>query len=169
MLWPKRFTEKKLQLFQMKIFFDDDFKESVKVTDVQKCDFSQSWTLYFQNFAREHAQTPLEGLKFFSRHRVAEKIFFRIDSPQPKEKISEPWQCSDNKANLLLERIAIRTVLVQSGLISVSIVHVASDRFPNWTTHRFGIVWTFVADCHFLCSDFSFRLTHALDISMIIF
>ena len=39
----KSFTEKKhSQLFQIKIFFDDDFKESVKVTNVQKCDFSQS-------------------------------------------------------------------------------------------------------------------------------
>ena len=38
----KSFTEKNLQLFQIKIFFDDDFKESVKVTNVQKCDFSQS-------------------------------------------------------------------------------------------------------------------------------
>ena len=36
------FTEKKLQLFQIKIFFDDYFKESMKVTNVQKCDFSQS-------------------------------------------------------------------------------------------------------------------------------
>ena len=55
---PKSFTEKKLQLFQIKIFFDDDFKESVKGTNVQKCDFSQSLTLYFQNFPGEHA---LEG------------------------------------------------------------------------------------------------------------
>ena len=40
---PKSFPEKKhLKLFQIKIFFDDDFKESVKVTNVQKCDFSQS-------------------------------------------------------------------------------------------------------------------------------
>ena len=38
----KSFTEKILKLFQLKIFFDDDFKESVKVTSVQKCDFSQS-------------------------------------------------------------------------------------------------------------------------------
>ena len=38
----KSFTEKKLQLFQIKIFFDDDFKELVKVTNIQKCDFSQS-------------------------------------------------------------------------------------------------------------------------------
>ena len=38
----KSFTEKNLQLFQIKIFFDDDFKGSVKVTNVQKCDFSQS-------------------------------------------------------------------------------------------------------------------------------
>ena len=39
---PKVLLKKKLQLFQIKIFFDDDFKESVKVTNVQKCDFSQS-------------------------------------------------------------------------------------------------------------------------------
>ena len=39
---PKSFPEKNLKLFQRKIFFDDDFKESVKVTNVQKCDFSQS-------------------------------------------------------------------------------------------------------------------------------
>ena len=38
----KSSTEKSLQLFQIKIFFEDDFKESVKVTNVQKCDFSQS-------------------------------------------------------------------------------------------------------------------------------
>ena len=35
-------TKKNLKLFQIKIFFDDDFKESVKVTNVQKCNFSQS-------------------------------------------------------------------------------------------------------------------------------
>ena len=39
---PKVLLNKNLQLFQIKIFFDDDFKESVKVTNVQKCDFSQS-------------------------------------------------------------------------------------------------------------------------------
>ena len=40
---PKMFSLKKnLKLFQIKIFFDGDFKESVKVTNVQKCDFSQS-------------------------------------------------------------------------------------------------------------------------------
>ena len=39
---PKSFPEKNLNLFQIKIFFDDDFKESVKVTNVQKCNFSQS-------------------------------------------------------------------------------------------------------------------------------
>ena len=55
---PKKkvFLKKNLKLFQIKIFFDDDFKESVKVTNVQKCDFSQSWTLYFQNFPGEHAR-----------------------------------------------------------------------------------------------------------------
>ena len=38
---PKVFLKKKLKLklFQIKMFFDDDFKESVKVTNVQKCDF----------------------------------------------------------------------------------------------------------------------------------
>ena len=39
---PKVLLKKNLQLFQIKIFRDDDFKESVKVTNVQKCDFSQS-------------------------------------------------------------------------------------------------------------------------------
>ena len=37
--------ERKLKLLQIKICFDDDFKESVKlsvVINVQKCDFSQS-------------------------------------------------------------------------------------------------------------------------------
>ena len=37
----KSFPEKNLKLFQIKILFDDDFKESVKVTNLQKCDFSQ--------------------------------------------------------------------------------------------------------------------------------
>ena len=40
---PKVFLKKNLKLFEIKIFFDSDFKESVKVTtNVQKCDFSQS-------------------------------------------------------------------------------------------------------------------------------
>ena len=30
--------------------------------------------------------------------------------------------------------------LGQSGLISMSIVHIVSDRFPNWTENRSGIV-----------------------------
>ena len=38
----KVLLKKNLQLFQIKIFLDDDFKELVKVTNVQKCDFSQS-------------------------------------------------------------------------------------------------------------------------------
>ena len=41
-LLPKSFPEKNLKLFQIKILSDNDFKESVKVTNVQKCDFSQS-------------------------------------------------------------------------------------------------------------------------------
>ena len=49
-LSPKSFSEKKVEAIPKKDLFDDDFKESVKVTSVQKCDFSQSWTLYFQIF-----------------------------------------------------------------------------------------------------------------------
>ena len=55
---PKVLPKKKLQLFQIKISFDDDFKESVKVTNVQECDFSQSRALYFQNFPGEHGPGP---------------------------------------------------------------------------------------------------------------
>ena len=41
-LAPKKFFLNKYQkLFQILILFDDDIKESVKVTNVQKCDFSQ--------------------------------------------------------------------------------------------------------------------------------
>ena len=41
---PKKkvFLEKNQKLFQILILFDDDIKASVKVTDVQKCNFSQS-------------------------------------------------------------------------------------------------------------------------------
>ena len=39
---PKSFPEKKFEAVSNKDLFDDDFKESVKVTNVQKCDFSQS-------------------------------------------------------------------------------------------------------------------------------
>ena len=38
---PKVFL-KKFKAISNKDLFDDDFKESVKVTNVQKCDFSQS-------------------------------------------------------------------------------------------------------------------------------
>ena len=38
----KVLLKKNLQLLQIKIFFDDDFKESVKITNAQKCDFNQS-------------------------------------------------------------------------------------------------------------------------------
>ena len=40
---PKKvFLKKKIKAISNKDLFDDDFKESVKVTNVQKCDFSQS-------------------------------------------------------------------------------------------------------------------------------
>ena len=40
--FQKNFYLKKLKLFQILILFDDDIKESMKVTNVQQCDFSQS-------------------------------------------------------------------------------------------------------------------------------
>ena len=39
---PKSFPEKKLKAISNTDLIDDDIKESVKVTIVQKCDFSQS-------------------------------------------------------------------------------------------------------------------------------
>ena len=64
----KSFTEKNSQLFQIKIFFDDDFKESVKVTDVQKCDLIQP--ILNTIFSKFSGGMPLEGLKTcFSRSR----------------------------------------------------------------------------------------------------
>ena len=41
---PKKrcFLKKNQKLFQILILFDDDIKASVKVTNVQECDFSQS-------------------------------------------------------------------------------------------------------------------------------
>ena len=38
----KAFPEKNQTLFQILILFDDNIKESVKATNVQKCNFSQS-------------------------------------------------------------------------------------------------------------------------------
>ena len=55
---PQKFYWKKFTAISNKDLFDDDFNESVKVTNFQKCDFSQSWTLYFQNFPGEHAPGP---------------------------------------------------------------------------------------------------------------
>ena len=81
----KSFPEKNLKLFQIKIFFDDDFKESLKVTNVQKCDFSQSRTLYFQNFPGEHAPGLPRGPKKFFRRLVAQNVFSGSrTSPQTK-------------------------------------------------------------------------------------
>ena len=78
---PKVLLKKHLELFQIKIFFDGDFKESVKVTNVQKCDFSQFGTLYFQNFPGEHAPgPPRRPKKFFSRRPVGQ-IFFQDRLP----------------------------------------------------------------------------------------
>ena len=78
----KSFPGKNLKLFQIKISFDDDFKESVKIANVQKCDFR---TLYFQNFVGSMPPDPLEGLKIFSRRRVAQKFF--QDRLPPRQKV----------------------------------------------------------------------------------
>ena len=53
----KKVFLKKFKAISNKGLFDDDFKESAKVINVQ-CDFSQSWTLYFQNFPGEHVPGP---------------------------------------------------------------------------------------------------------------
>ena len=39
---PKFFLKKNLKLFQILILFDNDIEESVKTTNVLKCNFSQS-------------------------------------------------------------------------------------------------------------------------------
>ena len=58
------------------MLFDDDIKESVMATNVQKCDFSLSWTLSLQNFPGEHAPEPTKRPeKFFPRRCMAPKIF----------------------------------------------------------------------------------------------
>ena len=80
---PKVSLKKKSPAISNKDLFDDDFKEAVKVTNVQKCDFSQSWTLYFQNFPGEHAPGPLESQKIFSRRRVAQNFFSGSTPPPP--------------------------------------------------------------------------------------
>ena len=83
---PKVLLKKNLQLFQIKIFFDDDFKESVKVTNVQKCNFSQFWTLYFQNFPGKHAPGPPRRPKnIFSRRRAAQTFISGSTSPPNKK------------------------------------------------------------------------------------
>ena len=67
------------------IFFDDDFKESVKVTNVQKCDFSQILNTIFSKFSGGACPGPLRRpKKYFYRRHVAQKFFPRLASPQTK-------------------------------------------------------------------------------------
>ena len=72
--------------------FDDDIKESVKVTNVQKCDFSQYWALSFQTIPGEHVPDPPEGLKIFSAAAWLQKLFqdrlSPISTPSPQTKKS---------------------------------------------------------------------------------
>ena len=92
---PKSFPEKKFKLlFQILILFDDDIKESVNATNVQKCNFGQSWALSFQNFPTKHAPGSPEGLKNFSRRCVAGKICLGLTPPPPNKKSQmEPCIC----------------------------------------------------------------------------
>ena len=84
----KRFSWKKnYKLFQILILFDDNIKESVKVTNVQKCDFSQFWTLSFQKFPGSMPPDPPRRAKnFFSPLRDC-KIIFYDRPPTPSKKI----------------------------------------------------------------------------------
>ena len=66
----------------MSILFDNDIKELVKAADVQKCIFSQSWTLSFQNFSGQHgSRPPLEGLKKLFSPLHGTKKFLKINFP----------------------------------------------------------------------------------------
>ena len=69
---PKVFLKKNLKLFQIKIFFDDDFKESVKVT-------------MSRNAISANPDPPNRPKNIFSRCRVAQRIFFQDRLP-PKTK-----------------------------------------------------------------------------------
>ena len=54
---PKKkvFLRKKFKAISEKIYFDDDFKESVKVTNVQKCPILNT---IFSKFSGEHGPGP---------------------------------------------------------------------------------------------------------------
>ena len=81
----KSFTEKKLQLFQTKIFFDDDFKEPVKVANVLKCNSANPEHYIFKLFLGSIAADSLEGLtKFFLAATWLKKLFQdRLPPPPP--------------------------------------------------------------------------------------
>ena len=81
---PKKFFLKKnWKLFKILMLFDDDIKESVMATNVQKWDFSLSWTLSLQNFPGSMPLNPQEGLKNFFLAAAWLKKFFNIDSSPP--------------------------------------------------------------------------------------
>ena len=73
----------------------------MKVTNVQKCDFSQSRTLSFQKLPGEHAPDPLEGLKNFFSLLRGSKNSFQIDSPPPKTKILDRTLTTMSKSTTL--------------------------------------------------------------------
>ena len=86
---PKVFLKKSLKLIQIKIFFDDDFKESVRVTDVQlEMPFQPILNTICSKFSRESMpQTPIEGLKKFFPAAAWLKTLLQDRLPPPKQKI----------------------------------------------------------------------------------
>ena len=55
--FPQKFCRKKLQLFQIKIFFDDDFKESVRLL-MSRNVISANSEHYIFKISGEHAPGP---------------------------------------------------------------------------------------------------------------
>ena len=82
----KSFPEKHLKLFEIKIIFNNDFKESVKVTNIFRNAISANQEHYiFKSFqVSMPPDPPRRPPKHFSRRRVAEIFFFRIDPPNKK-------------------------------------------------------------------------------------
>ena len=84
------FPEKNLKLFQILILFDNDIEESVKTTNVLKCNFNQSVLSTITKLCGEHApQLPRRGPNFFLS-LCAKKIFLRINFPPNKKSSIEP-------------------------------------------------------------------------------
>ena len=88
----KSFPEKHLKLFQIKIIFNNDFKESVKVTNIFRNAISANQEHYiFKSFqVSMPPDPPRRPPKHFSRRRVAENFFSGL-TPQTKKSKIELW------------------------------------------------------------------------------